>query len=295
MKLSKLECNFKGLTDGATLRRIRKITKDENTVMLFFENKSNEIQFISGDLHTLSKDKDISILIGIVKYAYGTGLHSNHAIAAKIIGNKIFIFNAHGMDRNKILDDKIAKVMRDIVETIRQIPVKTIQYTGLNLQLRDTTGVCVGLSSNFITNTKIEYGMSKLSYNTYVEKIMSKITINNLENSLKGQGDVSDAMKIFALMSPEKKRKTNIKSPNKKVRSKLGMVKRYKVKNKGTSVSKNDLKGLIRDFYGNRSIGMLIDTNNTINIRKEYEIFKIQHEIDFNKFVDITKILAYEG
>ena len=92
----------------------------------------------------------IAILIGVYNYAKDSkelaNIHKNHCIAAYKIDDTLYCLDPWGKDTKNISLSIFYQLQK--ITKCKNIFI----YQGKNLQQFDKTGVCVGLSSNFLMN-----------------------------------------------------------------------------------------------------------------------------------------------
>ena len=153
----------------STVKRIQKHIKDEktNTISLFFnQDKSVNIQDLKNLMNkmninnqTPASDK-IAMIIGIFNYSKDSkeisNIHKNHCVAAYKIDDTLYCLDPWGKEKKSI-----STTIFYSLQKITKCKYLFI-YNGKNLQKFDKTGVCVGLSANFLMNMGVR--KQKLGY-----------------------------------------------------------------------------------------------------------------------------------
>lgn len=141
-KIRALSPQFKTLSRCTTNRIKRYLPGDVNFISTIY----NEASFTEFDKLKGSATKEkVAILIGIIGYLPGANIvHGNHSVAAFKWGNTLYCFDPWGKDRKRKADDIFY-----FINSFTKCD-KVVVYNGVNLQTMDSTGVCVGLSSNFL-------------------------------------------------------------------------------------------------------------------------------------------------
>jgi len=144
---------------SVTLERIKKFINDKKTsiVSVFYDRdksfKTRKLKEIMNAMNinneTPINDK-IAILIGVLNYSKNSkelaNIHKNHCIAAYKIDDTLYCLDPWGKDMKNISLSIFYQLQK--ITKCKNIFI----YKGKNLQQFDKTGVCVGLSSNFLMN-----------------------------------------------------------------------------------------------------------------------------------------------
>tara|TARA_B100000401_G_scaffold267274_1_gene182047 strand:+ start:1086 stop:1865 length:780 start_codon:yes stop_codon:yes gene_type:complete len=153
----------------STVKRIQKYIKDEktNTISIFFnQDKIDNIQGLKNIMDKMNinnqthpSDK-IAMIIGVFNYSKDSkeisNIHKNHCIAAYKINDTLYCLDPWGKDKKSVSMKIFYKIQR--ITNCKHLFI----YNGKNLQKFDKTGVCVGLSANFLMNMGVR--KQKLGY-----------------------------------------------------------------------------------------------------------------------------------
>lgn len=170
-----VEPRFKHLSDHTLARIKRRVPSDVKVVKIYTDSGSKS------QLGNMPQEDKVAFLIGVVDYAPSLGLHSNHAIAAYKWGNVLYCADPWGRGARAI-SKTIFKNLQELTGC-RSLRI----YKGANLQLYNSSGVCVGLASNFLTymaNRRTHLGDG---YSRTIEKYLVSFGLNTLAQSLERQ------------------------------------------------------------------------------------------------------------
>jgi hypothetical protein len=155
-----LEAFYKFVSEN-TLRKIRKAIPDKKIkiVSAFYKEE------YESDLEKLKKvvnEEKIGILIGVYDYSGQSTtipeIHKNHCISVFKWDNTLYCFDPWGEKSNRF-SDIIFQKLKNMLNCSEMFI-----YKGPYLQRYNTTGICVGLSSNFLIALAIR--QKKLGYET---------------------------------------------------------------------------------------------------------------------------------
>ena len=131
------------------------------------------------ELRNISNYEKYAILIGVVGYLPGSpSIHANHAIAAFKWGDTLYCFDPWG--------EKMKRKAEDVFYFINVYAQckSVIMYRGPNLQDLDETGVCVGLSANFLMYMSRRVYKFRTPFDQAVYQFLIQIPIENIEAEL---------------------------------------------------------------------------------------------------------------
>ena len=332
MKLRKLTCEFRDpIHDPATLKRIKRRLSSSDQKMnvlrygVLINPFTKSIDIIFND--PIQIENKTAFMIGVYNYT-PNGIHKNHAMAAKIIGDKMFFFNAWGVD-SQTVDSKISAKLAQSIKSINGKKLsKIIHYKGRNFQAYNSFGVCVGYSASFILGTpELSPKMSQNDYSKYVEQQLNPVTLQYLENILQREGgnvgNAKDANGINMSVNDNQtslKRKTKIGSNKSKSNSKMNvnmsLNKSHSKMNVNMSLNKSHSKmnvdtmsptrsrieNKVRTFYkrhwkhGRRMASNVTESENIERAQKIHNKFKRSYEnINFNDFRKLSQKLLYSN
>lgn len=158
--------------DGSLLRSARRSIERKNIHQIIVRkgNVNNPIQMNKSPVTHSSH----GFLIGVVNYLPGEqSIHTNHAISAILTNERLYCFNAHGID---------SQSMSWLVNFLNTRGFKVrdfIQYSGPNLQALDAVGACTAFSSRFL-KLHPNAGMDQEAFNNYITREFTSYTLPEL-------------------------------------------------------------------------------------------------------------------
>ena len=191
-----VEPRFKEISEY-TLRRIkRNVPSDVNVIRIYTDTGSK------AQLGNIPQENKVAIIIGILDYTSASSpLHRNHAIGVYKWGDVLYCMDPWGYSSRTI--------SRTIFKNLKEMTgCKYIRvYSGHNLQLYDPSGVCVGLSSNFLTYMAHRKTHLLKDFSETVRRKLMQYGVNEIAKSLnKKTLAISKSKRSLSRLSRSKRR-----------------------------------------------------------------------------------------
>ena len=171
-----VEPRFKEISEH-TLARIKRAVPKDVKVFRIYTNTGSKAQ-----LENIPQENKVAFIIGVLDYRVSEiPLHRNHAIAAYKWDDTLYCADPWGY--------KARAISKTIFKNLQELTgCKYLRvYKGRNLQAYDTSGVCVGLSSNFLTYMANRKTHIKNHFSLLVQKELVRYGLNTIAKSLNRQ------------------------------------------------------------------------------------------------------------